>query len=160
MTSSIAAAERTPRWKSYIKDGFIREYSARDGSVLDERQGETPDLTLYEEFLTERFRITRTLHDVPTVFDRESGKRIRELEQDDTLAYVDQTGDNIITWYLTSQGKWYGLLLNEKCETLARLPDLCDVLENRLIFDYSIGELKESRIYSLEELLDLADAYQ
>ena len=142
------------------KDGFIREYSARDGSVLDERQGETPDLTLYEEFLTERFRITRTLHDVPTVFDRESGKRIRELEQDDTLAYVDQTGDNIITWYLTSQGKWYGLLLNEKCETLARLPDLCDVLENRLIFDYSIGELKESRIYSLEELLDLADAYQ
>ena len=140
-------------------DGFIRDYSAQDASVLDERQGEAPDLTLYEEFLTDHLRITRTLHDAPVAYDRESGKLIRELEQDDTLAYVDQAGDYVITWYLTAQGDWYGLLLDGSCQTLARLPHLCDVIGERVIFDYSSGELKGSPIYSLEELLSLAETY-
>ena len=140
-------------------DGFIRDYSANDASVLDERQGDAPDLTLYEEFLTGRLRITRTLHDAPQAYDRETGKFIRELEQDDSLAYVDEVGEYVITWYITAQGEWYGLLLNEKCETLARLPHLCDVIGERVVFDYSSGELKESPVYSLEELLSMAEAY-
>ena len=104
-------------------------------------------------------RITHTLHDAPVAYDRESGKIIRELEQDDTLAYVNQAGEYIITWYITAQGEWYGLLLNENCETLARLPYLSDILGTRVIFDYPSGELKESHIYSLEELLELAEDY-
>ena len=140
-------------------NGFVRDYSAADGSVLDERQGDAPDLSLTEEFLTDRFRIVRTLHDAPVVYDRQSGKRIRELQQDDTLTYVDQIGDCLMTWYITAQGEWYGLLLDENLETLARLPYLCDVLENRVVFDYPSGELKESPLYSLEELLSMAETY-
>ena len=140
-------------------DGFIRDYSAADGSILDERQGEKPDLTLNEEFFTNRFRIVRTLHDAPIVYDRQSGKQIRELEREDKLAYVDQIGGNVMTWYITARGEWYGLLLDENLETLARLPRLCDVLDNRVIFDYPSGELKESTLYSLKELLDMAEAY-
>ncbi len=36
------------------------------------------------------------------------------------------------------------------------LPDLCDVLDERLFFDYSSGNILETHIYSLQELLDLA----
>lgn len=140
-------------------DGFVRDYSAADGSILNERRVDAPDLTLYEEFFTDRLRITRTLHDAPMAYDRQSGKLIRELEQEDTLAYVDQVGECVMTWYVTARGEWYGLLLDENCETLARLPRLCDVVDGRVIFDYPSGELKESPLYSLEELLSMAEAY-
>ena len=39
------------------------------------------------------------------------------------------------------------------------MPHLCDVIGERVIFDYSSGELKESPVYSLEELLSMAEAY-
>ncbi|MBQ7681122.1 MAG: protein kinase [Oscillibacter sp.] len=139
--------------------GFVRDYSAADGAILGERQGDAPDLTFTEEFLTDRFRIVRTFHEAPVVYDRQSGEQIRELEQDDTLAYVDQVGENLLTWYITAQGEWYGLLLDEHLDTLARLPNLCDVLGNRVVFDYPSGELKESPLYSLEDLLSMAEAY-
>ena len=59
----------------------------------------------------------------------------------------------MITEYITAQGERYGLLLNEDCETLAYLPDLCDITEDgRLIFDDMAGNLRESRIYSIQEL--------
>ena len=89
-------------------------------------------------------------------YDRTSGKRIRTLEQDAYLTYVTQAGPYVITEYISSQGERYGLLLNEACETLARLPALCDVVGDTLIFDDGTGSLRSSRIYSIEELLSLA----
>ena len=140
-------------------DGFIRDYSARDASVLDERRGDTPDLQLKEEFLTDRFRIVRNLRETPVVYDRETGKQIRTLQENDELIYVDQLGEYIVTWYLTAQGNVYGLLLDENLDALAQLPHLCDVVGNRLLFDYPSGEIKESPVYSLSELLEMAEAY-
>ena len=62
----------------------------------------------------------------------------------------------IITEYTTTQKERYGLLLDPELQTLAVLPHLCDVLDDRLIFDYSSGDLRETHIYSLQELLKLA----
>ncbi len=119
--------------------------------------GPAADGTLDEEFLTDRFRVTAPLHGTPVVYDRETGRRLRELERNDYLAYVTQAGEYVITEYVTSQGARYGLLLDENCETLARLPNLCDILpDGTLLFDDMRGNLRQSRIYSIQELLALA----
>ncbi len=137
-------------------DGMVRRYSAADGSLLGEEQGAAPDTSLYEEFFTARYRITSPLHGTPTAYDRETGTLVKELEKDAYMTYVTEMGEYIITEYTTTQGERYGLLLNGDLETLAVLPDLCDALDGRLIFDYSSGHLREGRIYSLAELLALA----
>ena len=81
---------------------------------------------------------------------------IRELEKDAYLTYVTQIDDYILTEYVTGDGFRYGLLLNSTCETLAYLPYLCDYVGEKLIFDYPTGNLRESRIYNINELIGLA----
>ncbi len=139
-------------------DGLIRTYSAADGSLLSEIQGQIPDETLYEEFLTDHWKITSPLHGVPAVYDRETGELVRELEKDAYLTYVTQVGDNVITEYTTAQGERYGLLLNDQCEIIAYLPNLCDVLDGTLVFDTPSGSLRTSRIFTLGELSAMANS--
>lgn len=133
-------------------------YSATDGQLQEERTGTPPDGSLDEEFITDRLRITAPLHGTPKVYDLESGALVRTLEEDDYLAYAAQVDGGIMTEYITARGERYGLLLNEDCETLARLPGLCDVTEDgTLVFDDNRGNLRESRIYSLQELMAFAE---
>jgi len=140
-------------------DGMRRTYSAEDGSLIGEEQGELPDKTLHETFTTSRLRIERPLHGTPAVYDRESGELIQELESNAYLTYVTEVGDYLVTEYLTTQGERYGLLLNEDLETLAKLPGLCDITpDGTLIFDDMRGNLRQSRIYSIQELTSLAEA--
>ena len=72
---------------------------------------------------------------------------------------MTQAGEYILTEYVSSQGERFGLLLDENCETLARLPNLCDIVDGTLVFDYPTGNLRQCRIYSLQELLALAESY-
>ena len=133
-------------------------YSATDGRLQEERAGTPPDGSLDEEFITDRLRITAPLHGTPKVYDLESGALVRTLEEDDYLAYAAQVDGGIMTEYITARGERYGLLLNEDCETLARLPGLCDVTEDgTLVFDDNRGNLRESRIYTLQELMAFAE---
>ena len=44
--------------------------------------------------------------------------------------------------------------------SLARLPKLCDIVDGTLVFDYSSGNLRQSRIYSTRELIALAEQYK
>ena len=139
-------------------DGTVRKYSAQDGRLISEEAGEEPDRTLYEEFVTDNFRIKRPLHGTPTVYNKETGEQVGVLEDDAYLTYVTQVGEYIITEYMTAHGERYGLLLNEDLETLARLPNLCDITpDGRLIFDDMKGNLRQCRIYSTQELLALAE---
>lgn len=141
------------------RDGTIRAYSAVDGSMLWERKGAAPDQSLAETFETTRWVISAPLHGTPTVYDRGSGELYTELEQDSYLTYVTEVGEYIVTQYLSGQGESYGLLLNQDCETLAYLPDLCDVIGETLVFDDGMGNLRQSRIYSREELIVIAGAH-
>ena len=100
--------------------------------------------------------MTSPLHGTPAAYDKNSGKLIRELESEDYLTYVTQVGDYILTEYITAKGERYGLLLDARCETLAYLPQLCDVWNGELIFDYPSGDLRKTRIYHINELKDLA----
>lgn len=145
--------------ESYLEviwyDGVVRCYSAKNGNVISEEQKEPPQKDLYEEFYTDKYRIVSKLHEAPEVYDAKSGKLITTLETDAFLTYVTPIENYLITEYMDSEGKRYGLLLDENFETLSYLPYLCDVSENTLIFDYGTGDLRQSHLYSIEELISL-----
>jgi len=140
-------------------DGTVRCYSATDGSLLSEEMSEAPSKELEEEFYTDQYKIVSKLHDAPEAYDITSGKRVGTLEKDSYLAYVTQTGEYIITEYINTEGTRYGLLLDNDLQTLAYLPGLCDIWEGMLVFDDGAGSLRQSRIYSLEELCGMGESY-
>ena len=82
------------------------------------------------------------------------------MESDDYLTYVTQVGDCLITEYIAASKSRYGLLLNDRLETLAYLPGLCDIIgDDVLIFDCESGNLRQSRLYSIQELIALGETY-
>lgn len=142
-------------------DGMVRRYSASDGALISEEQQKAPEKDLYEEFYTDRYRFESDLHNAPRVYDIKSGNYIAELEKDAYLTYVTQVGDYIMTEYVSAQGERYGLLLDDKLQKLAYLPGLCDVVDqDTLIFDYKSGNLRQCRLYSLQELTALGESYK
>lgn len=137
-------------------DGRIVAYDGTDGRFLSEEQCEVPDMSLNEVFYTDDYRIEAPLHDVAQVYDIQSGKKLYELNEDAYLIYVTQAGDYIVTQYVTAEGEKYGVLLNEKCESLADLPYLCDVMDQELYFDYPTGNVRKVQIYNLDSLVKSA----
>lgn len=140
-------------------DGTVRCYDAVTGLVTAERKSDEPDRELYEEFYTEQYRIVSPLHSAAEVYDAKSGELVTVLGQDSYLTYVTQLQDYLLTEYVSAAGERYGLLLNQDFETLAYLPGLCDVTEEKLIFDYGSGELRQCPLYSLRELVDMGEIY-
>lgn len=140
-------------------DGMVRRYDAWDGSLLLEEQGDVPEKDLYEEFLIGDYRVTSALHGTPEVYHVKSGRLAAVLEKDAFLTYVTQSGEYMIAEYINTSGERYGILMDQEFQTLAYLPNLCDVVGDRLIFDYGSGHLRQSPVYSLEELVELGEAY-
>lgn len=146
--------------ESYLEvtynDGTLITYNARNGDLVSEKEIEKPDLSLYEEFYTDSLKIESPLHGSPTVYDKNTGELIRELKEDGYLTYITQVDEYIIAQYVTVDDYYYGVLMNSKCETLAMLPCLSDVLDNELYFDYPTGNMRKSRIYNIDELIKMA----
>lgn len=140
-------------------DGMIRRYSAADGSLMDETAANPPSADLYEEFYTDNYKFASSLHGAPKVYDIKTGQQVDVLEADSYLTYVTQVGEYIITEYISAAGERYGLLLNDRLETLAFLPWLCDIADGMLVFDYGSGNLRQCRLYSLQELMNLGEVY-
>lgn len=139
-------------------DGTRRHYSAADGTLLTEEKGEAPEKDLAEEFYTEQYHIVSGLHSAPEVYGRKSGKLAAVLEQDSYLAYVTEVGEYILTEYVSTSDERYGILLDRDLQKLAVLPGLCDVAGDKLVFDYGSGDLRQCKIYSLEELVEMGEA--
>lgn len=140
-------------------DGTKRCYSSVDGSLIQEIQIEPPNQGLEEEFFTNRYRIVSLLHEAAKVYEKESGSQVAYWEEDAYLTYVTEAGEYILAEYIGTTGERYGFLLNQKLEKLAFLPNLCDWWENQFIFDDQAGNLRKSRLYSLQELVTLGDQY-
>ncbi len=139
-------------------NGLKRCYSAEDGSVIREENIEKPSKNLYEEFYVDGYRIESELHSAPEVYDIKTNKLITTLEKDAYLTYVTEMKNYIITEYISAAGERYGILLNKKFEKLAYLPKLCDVVDGQLVFDYESGNLRQCRLYSIQELINLGMA--
>lgn len=150
--------------RSYLEviyyDGRICRYDAADGTLLEEETGTPPDPDLYEEFETDTLRIESPLHGTPIVYDRKSGRKVAELDSDAYLTYITPLKNGLVAQYVTADGRYYGRLLDEKCRVLATLPDLCDVTDDGLLFDYPTGDVRQTPVYSLEELLQMAERYR
>ena len=146
--------------KSFLEviynDGTVIKYNATDGREISSENGSKPDATLYEEFNTSKYRIESPLHGTPKVYDKASNQLIKELEEDAYLTYVTEVGNYIITQYVTASSEYYGYLLNQDCEVIGTLPYLCDVINGNLIFDYPTGDIRKSKIYSIQELVEMA----
>ena len=145
--------------ESYLEvtynDGTRLTYSAKDGNLISKEKVKQPDLSLYEEFYTDFFRIESPLHGSSKVYDINTSKLLYDLNEDGYLAYVTQVGDYIITQYITTDDEYYGVLLNNRCETLAYLPYLSDIFDGELYFDYPTGNMRKSRIYNVNELIKM-----
>lgn len=146
--------------ESYLEvtynDGTLLKYNARDGNLISKEKIDKPDLSLYEEFFTDSLRIESPLHGLPNVYDKKTDKFICELNEEGYLTYITQVGDYIVAQYVTTDDYYYGILLNDKCETLAKLPYLCDVVDDELYFDYPTGNVRKSKIYNIDELIKIA----
>jgi len=143
------------RLEVIYNDGTIRMYSAIDGSFVSQAAGDVPDLTLFEVHYTDIFRIESPLHGVPRVYNIATGEFVRELEREAFLTYVTQIGEYTLTEYVTGEGYRFGLLLNADLDAIAYLPHLSDFIDGYLIFNYATGNLRRSRIYTIEELIAL-----
>lgn len=146
--------------ESYLEvtynDGTLLTFNARDGNLISEKQVDKPDLSLYEEFYTENFRIESPLHGAPTVYDTETDEKVCELNEEGYLTYITETGDYIIAQYVTVDAYFYGVLMNKRCEVVAYLPYLSDVISGELYFDYPSGKIRKSQIYSIDEEIKIA----
>lgn len=138
-------------------DGMVRCYSAEDGSLLSEKQGKIPRKDLYEEFKTDAYQIKSYLHSTAEVYDLQSEKMVGKLEEDSYLTYVTDVGEYILTEYVNSEGQKYGLLIDQKLQTVAYLPNLCDLTDTGAVFDYRDGTLRQCPLYSLEELIAVGE---
>ena len=61
-----------------------------------------------------------------------------------------------VAQYVTVDDYQYGVLLNDKCEVIADLPYLSDIVGDELYFDYPSGNMRKSRIYSIDEQIKIA----
>jgi serine/threonine protein kinase/WD40 repeat protein len=142
--------------KVTYNDGTVDIYDASSGDLLTEEQKEVPNREINDEFETDQYRIVSPLHGAPEVYDIMSGKLLFTLSEDGYLTYVTQVGEYIIAQYITADGYCFGQLLNEDCEVLAELPYLCDIDGDRLLFDYPSGNVRETRIYDINQLIEIA----
>ena len=142
-------------------DGTVCCYSAADGSLLSrsktDLQGEEdPNM----EFLTDQYRIVCPPQEPFTIYDRMTGEDLGGYYEDGTLVSIDQTGPCILaTYILPRSNDRLGILFNESFDSLAYIPDICDTLDGELIVDCRDGRICTSRIYSLAELLEMAQPY-
>ena len=46
--------------------------------------------------------------------------------------------------------------MDQQCQILAYLPNVCDIYNNKILFDYPTGSIREERIYDINELQKIA----
>ena len=140
-------------------DGTRRCYSADTGEVIAETRGKLPQRDLYEEFETAHYRVTSPLHGTPEVYELSSGKKVASLDSESYLTYFTELDNGAVAEYVNDSGERFAYLLDKDLRKIAYLPALCDVDGKQLLFDCRTGEVRESRIYSLEELVEKAEQY-
>jgi len=143
--------------KDYLEviynDGSKIKYSALDGSIIEQTKGKTPDLSLKETFYTQKYKIVSPLHGSSKVYDRKTNKKICNINEDAYLIYIYEVKDKIIAQFMTTDGYYYGKILNDQFQCLGTLPYLSDVYKDKVYFDYPSGQFKVSKIYELDELI-------
>jgi hypothetical protein len=110
-----------------------------------------------EAFFAGNVAVISPLHGTPVAYSLKTGRKIRDLEQDAYLTYFTYFNDYFVSEYISADGERYGLLLDASdCQALAYLPRLTDTDGETLLFDIKTGALRRSRLYTVDELVDMA----
>ena len=109
-----------------------------------------------EAFFTEGAVVVRAMHGNPIVYNMANGNIIRELAEEAYLTYVHKFNGYTVVEYIRADGERFGVLKDGSFQSVALLPDLTDLSEDLFFFDYGGGIIRESRMFSLEELKALA----
>ena len=137
-----------------IYEHRIDYYSAKDAKFLGSETAETPRNASDTDTMGDYFIESRP-NDFTLIRNNSTEKEVtikREILQN---AFAQ--GENLLVSILTMDGTRYGLLLNPECKTVARLPNLCDVLpDGTLIFDDNHGKLFSAPLYSTDDLIRLS----
>jgi outer membrane protein assembly factor BamB len=110
-----------------------------------------------EAFFTADALIVSPRHGRPAVYSLRTGGKIADLEKDAYLIYMPETGRGVVSEYISADGERFGILLNADYAPVAHFPALSDVGEGALFFDCKDGSLRKTRIYSTDELIDMAE---
>ena len=108
-------------------------------------------------FFTDQAVIISPVGGTPGVYSLRTGKLINMLEQDSSVTDISRINGDWVCSCTAMDGSRFGILLNGDYSQLAHLPGLTDISDNTLVFD-CYGSLRQSRIYSVEELISLAKA--
>ena len=143
-------------------DGFTRKYDVKSGVLVSEEQGPVlSNKSLYRECTTEDYLIKPSPSGKVEIISNKSGELIKTIQDGDYLTYANQIDEYLIIEWISVNGKRYGTLLNQDCDIIATLPNLCDILPGPLlVFDDYAGHLSRSGVFSPEELVDIAESYQ
>ncbi len=118
---------------------------------------EVPVSEQSEAYFTNDTIVLSPLHGTPTVYRLSDGKKIADLEKDSYLAYITETENYVISDYISASGERFAIMLDKHTyEPLAKLPGLCDINGQELMFDYYKGNLRKKQIYSIDEIIDYA----
>lgn len=137
-------------------DGNVRTYSAKDGRQLEEYNIDQPSKNLDETFETEKYVFESSMHGATKVYTKEKHELVKALEDNAFVTYVTEMPDGYIVEYIDNSSARYGIYMDKNLEEIARLDGLCDITGDSFIYDFYKGELRKTKIYSLEELISLA----
>ncbi len=152
MDMGFAAAEDTHSDKADHSD------KANNSDKADTTYTETASArdSHNREYLTDKYRL-QIIPGGIVIFDITTGDNLGELDVDADVSFISRTGDDLlIGCFVPEDGSRFALLLNKNFETLAELPDLCDLLDGALFFDNGDGSIRKTPVYTLPELLDAA----
>ena len=142
-----------------FSDGWVDAYSANTGDLLYRQQGDPADTArITETFLTKDYKVVTVDRGAPQIYDAATGEALKTLDSLSHVTYVTQVGDRLILQYMADIGgeRKSGVILDKNLEAIAELPDISDILpDGALIFDDTFGNLRRSRIYSIQELISM-----
>lgn len=141
-------------------DGMVVTYETKTGEKISEIQGEKPDLSLVEYFETEMYKVESPLHGGAIVYDKNTNEEIMQIVEEAYLTYVTEVSEYIIIEYITISNYRYGKIYDQNFNVLATLPYLTDITNDELVFNYTGGVLKKTKIYTKNELIELAKNYK
>jgi len=157
---SAFLGDRTLIGAAKTSDGYVFAVSDGTNGTIYDGNGNSrfnfPVNGQAEAFFTETGVVISPTHGSPVVYSLKNSRKIADLEKDTYLIYIIQMGEYTVSQYLSTNGELFGILLDNDFQPIANLPNLCDVWDGQLVFDYHQGVLQHSRVYTLSELLDLA----
>ncbi|MDR2088940.1 MAG: PQQ-binding-like beta-propeller repeat protein, partial [Clostridiales Family XIII bacterium] len=143
------------------EDGYLFAVGgAENGAVYDDAGKKRFDFITGgegEAFFTADALILSPAHGTPAAYSLETGGKIADLEKDAYLTYVTETEKGVVSEYISADGERFGILLDAEYKPAARLAGICDVAGEELLFDYKKGNLRKTRIYSIDELIDMVE---